>query len=32
VDRRPAPSLLRILRSQQRGEILALLFGDPGVS
>jgi hypothetical protein len=29
VDRRPAPSLLPILRSQQQGEILALLLGDP---
>jgi DNA-binding transcriptional ArsR family regulator len=28
VDRRPAPSLLPILRSQQQGEILALLLGD----
>jgi DNA-binding transcriptional ArsR family regulator len=31
VDRRPAPSLLPILRSQQQGEILALLLGDPDV-
>jgi DNA-binding transcriptional ArsR family regulator len=31
VDRRPAPSLLPILRSQQQGEILALLLGDPGL-
>lgn len=29
VDRRPAPSLLPILRSQQQGEILALLLGGP---
>jgi predicted nucleotidyltransferase len=29
VDRTPAPSLLPILRSQQQGEILALLLGDP---
>jgi DNA-binding transcriptional ArsR family regulator len=29
VDRRPAPALLPILRSQQQGEILALLLGDP---
>jgi DNA-binding transcriptional ArsR family regulator len=29
VDRQPAPSLLPILRSQQQGEILALLLGDP---
>lgn len=29
VDRRPTPSLLPILRSQQQGEILALLLGDP---
>jgi DNA-binding transcriptional ArsR family regulator len=29
VDRGPAPSLLPILRSQQQGEILALLLGDP---
>lgn len=29
MDRRPAPSLLPILRSQQQGEILALLLGDP---
>lgn len=28
MDRRPAPSLLPILRSQQQGEILALLLGD----
>ncbi|HEX2743022.1 MAG TPA: MarR family transcriptional regulator [Streptosporangiaceae bacterium] len=29
MDRQPAPSLLPILRSQQQGEILALLLGDP---
>jgi DNA-binding transcriptional ArsR family regulator len=29
VDRRPTPSLLPILRSQQQGEILSLLLGDP---
>jgi DNA-binding transcriptional ArsR family regulator len=29
VDRRPAPPLLPVLRSQQQGEILALLLGDP---
>jgi len=29
VDRTPSPSLLPILRSQQQGEILALLLGDP---
>lgn len=29
VDRGSAPSLLPILRSQQQGEILALLLGDP---
>jgi DNA-binding transcriptional ArsR family regulator len=29
VDRTPAPSLLPVLRSQQQGEILALLLGDP---
>jgi DNA-binding transcriptional ArsR family regulator len=29
VERKPAPSLLPILRSQQQGEILALLLGDP---
>ena len=29
VERRPAPPLLPILRSQQQGEILALLLGDP---
>ena len=29
MDRRPSPSLLPILRSQQQGEILALVLGDP---
>jgi DNA-binding transcriptional ArsR family regulator len=29
MDRRPPPALLPILRSQQQGEILALLLGDP---
>lgn len=29
MDRQPAPSLLPVLRSQQQGEILALLLGDP---
>lgn len=29
VDKAPAPSLLPILRSQQQGEILALLLGEP---
>jgi DNA-binding transcriptional ArsR family regulator len=29
VDKQPAPPLLPILRSQQQGEILALLLGDP---
>ena len=29
MERRPAPTLLPILRSQQQGEILALLLGDP---
>jgi DNA-binding transcriptional ArsR family regulator len=29
VDRSSAPALLPILRSQQQGEILALLLGDP---
>ena len=29
MDRRPSPLLLPILRSQQQGEILALLLGDP---
>lgn len=29
VDKQPAPSLLPILRSQQQGEILALLLGNP---
>jgi len=28
MDRQPAPALLPILRSQQQGEILALLLGD----
>lgn len=31
MERRPTPSLLPILRSQQQGEILALLLGDPDV-
>jgi len=31
VDRGPTPSLLPILRSQQQGEILALLLGDPAL-
>jgi DNA-binding transcriptional ArsR family regulator len=31
VDRKPAPFLLPILRSQQQGEVLALLLGDPGL-
>jgi DNA-binding transcriptional ArsR family regulator len=31
VERQPAPSLLPILRSQQQGEILALLLGDPAL-
>ncbi len=31
MDRHPAPPLLPILRSQQQGEILALLLGDPGL-
>jgi DNA-binding transcriptional ArsR family regulator len=31
MDRQPAPSLLPILRSQQQGEILALLLGNPGL-
>jgi DNA-binding transcriptional ArsR family regulator len=31
MDRQPAPPLLPILRSQQQGEILALLLGDPGL-
>jgi DNA-binding transcriptional ArsR family regulator len=31
VDRQPTPPLLPILRSQQQGEILALLLGDPGL-
>lgn len=29
MTRSPAPSLLPILRSEQQGEILALLLGDP---
>jgi DNA-binding transcriptional ArsR family regulator len=29
MERKAAPSLLPILRSQQQGEILALLLGDP---
>jgi DNA-binding transcriptional ArsR family regulator len=29
VDKAAAPSLLPVLRSQQQGEILALLLGDP---
>jgi predicted nucleotidyltransferase len=29
VDRQPTPGLLPILRSQQQGEILTLLLGDP---
>ena len=29
MDRQSAPALLPILRSQQQGEILALLLGDP---
>jgi DNA-binding transcriptional ArsR family regulator len=29
MNRRPTPSLLPVLRSQQQGEILALLLGDP---
>ena len=29
MDRQHAPALLPILRSQQQGEILALLLGDP---
>jgi DNA-binding transcriptional ArsR family regulator len=31
VDKRSLPSLLPILRSQQQGEILALLLGDPAL-
>src|SRR5581483_6082759 len=31
VDRSRVPSLLPILRSQQQGEILALLLGDPEI-
>jgi hypothetical protein len=29
MNRSPTPTLLPILRSQQQGEILALLLGDP---
>lgn len=29
MDRSPAPPLLPVLRSQQQGEILAVLLGDP---
>ena len=29
MDRQPAPALLPVLRSQQQGEILALMLGDP---
>lgn len=29
MDKSPAPPLLPILRSQQQGEILALMLGDP---
>ena len=29
MDKQPAPSLLPVLRSQQQGEILALLLGNP---
>lgn len=29
MNKQPAPALLPILRSQQQGEILALLLGDP---
>ncbi|MGH3200836.1 MAG: MarR family transcriptional regulator [Streptosporangiaceae bacterium] len=29
MEKQPAPPLLPILRSQQQGEILALLLGDP---
>jgi DNA-binding transcriptional ArsR family regulator len=29
VDRKPAPALLPIFRSQQQGQLLALLLGDP---
>jgi DNA-binding transcriptional ArsR family regulator len=31
VDRQPTPALLPILRSQQQGEILAMLLGNPGL-
>lgn len=31
ADRSPPPSLLPVLRSQQQGEILALLLGDPSL-
>jgi DNA-binding transcriptional ArsR family regulator len=31
VEKQPTPSLLPILRSQQQGEILALLLGDPNL-
>lgn len=31
MERTATPSLLPILRSQQQGELLALLLGDPGV-
>jgi DNA-binding transcriptional ArsR family regulator len=31
VERQATPPLLPILRSQQQGEILALLLGDPGL-
>lgn len=31
MNKQPAPSLLPVLRSQQQGEILALLLGDPGL-
>jgi DNA-binding transcriptional ArsR family regulator len=31
VNRQPAPALLPILRSQQQGEILTLLLGDPNL-
>lgn len=31
VDKSPAPSLLPILRSQQQGELLALVLGDPTI-
>jgi len=29
MDRSSAPALLPVLRSQQQGEILAMLLGDP---